>query len=189
MSDIQCKIKVILQIIYLYTQLTPHTVIYKASFDKTTKVITACISLLFLGLFISQVILFLRHHYWVFLAAAFLLVLMYFIAYLFSTLSYRVDANDITVHRPASDIHFLRSDIRRIQLVQEENLQGIVRLFGVGGLFGYSGQFSHSQLGCMTWYATRHRDQVVLIELQDNRKIIVTPDEPEQFIAQLSEKM
>lgn len=163
--------------------------IYKASFDKTTKVITACISLLFLGLFVSQVTLFLRHHYWAFLAAAFLLFFMYFIAYLYCTLSYRVDANDITVHRPGSDIRFLRSDIRCVQLVQKENLQGTVRLFGVGGLFGYSGQFSHSKLGCMTWYATKHRDQVVLIELYNNRKIIVTPDEPEQFIAQLSEKM
>lgn len=161
---------------------------YKASLDRTTKIITTIISLLFLGLVVLQIMLYIRHHAWAPLAAALLLPLIYFITYLYCPVSYRINTSDIVIHRPGSDIHLLRSDIKHIQLVQKEKLRGTVRLFGVGGLFGYYGQFSNSELGCMTWYATKHRDKMVLIELANNKRIIVTPDEPEQFIAQL-EKM
>ena len=55
-------------------------------------------------------------------------------------------------------------------------------MFGVGGLFGYYGNFVNSTLGSMTWYATR-RDKAVLITTLENKKIIVTPDSPEEFVA------
>ncbi len=61
-----------------------------------------------------------------------------------------------------------------------------IRTFGVGGLFGYYGEFVNWKLGNMTWYATR-RDKTVLIETVDDKKLIVTPDEPEAFIKQLCE--
>ena len=159
--------------------------IYKASFDKTTKVITLIISLLFLCIVVAQIALYIQYHTWASLASAILLPVIYLVTYLYCPISYRVDSNDIVVHRPGSDIHFLRSDIKDIQLVQKEKLKGTVRLFGVGGLFGYYGQFSNSELGFMTWYATKHRDKMVLIELNNNKKIVVTPDEPEQFVEQL----
>jgi hypothetical protein len=38
----------------------------------------------------------------------------------------------------------------------------------------------------MTWYATR-RDNTIFIETVDDKKIVVTPDEPEVFISQLTE--
>ncbi len=158
---------------------------YKASFDKTAKVITIVTSLLFLGIVVMQIVLYIQHHTWATLASAILLPLIYIVTYLYCPISYRVEADDIVVHRPGSDIHFLRSDIKCIQLVQKEKLKGTIRLFGVGGLFGYYGQFSNSELGYMTWYATKRRDKMVLIELTNNKKIIVTPDEPEQFVEQL----
>ena len=157
---------------------------YKASFDKTTKVITSLTSLLFLGIAVLQIVLYMQHHAVVFLASALLLLLIYFVTYWYCPINYRVTTDDVVVHRHGSDIRFLRSDIRCIQMVQKEKLKGTVRLIGVGGLFGYCGQFSNAEFGCMTWYATKHRDKMVLIELNNNKKIIVTPDEPEQFVEQ-----
>jgi hypothetical protein len=55
----------------------------------------------------------------------------------------------------------------------------------MGGLFGYYGNFVNFSLGRMTWYATR-RDKPVLVKTTDNRKIIVTPDDPDTFVNELS---
>ena len=53
------------------------------------------------------------------------------------------------------------------------------------GLFGYYGNFSNFSIGRRTWYATR-RDKPVLVKTINNKKIIVTPNEPERFVSELS---
>ena len=55
-----------------------------------------------------------------------------------------------------------------------------IRTFGVGGLFGYFGKFFNSKIGRLTMYGTR-RNNTVLIET-DNKKIILTPDDPIEFL-------
>lgn len=81
-----------------------------------------------------------------------------------------------------SDIRIERSHIKSLQLLDKKKLKGAIRTFGVGGLFGYYGKFANSTLGSMTWYATR-MDKAILIETIANKKIIVTPDEPEKLVA------
>ena len=44
------------------------------------------------------------------------------------------------------------------------------------------GKFANTKVGNMTWYATR-RNKTVLLKTIDNKKIILTPDEPEKFVA------
>ena len=61
-------------------------------------------------------------------------------------------------------------------------MYGVIRTFGVGGLFGYYGQFYNSKIGSMTWYATR-QNNTVLVRTIDNKNIVLTPDEPEKFVA------
>ena len=69
-----------------------------------------------------------------------------------------------------------------VELLDKERLNGSIRTFGVGGLFGYWGRFANSKIGVMTWYATR-RDNAVLITKFNNKKIVLTPDEPELFVS------
>ena len=71
------------------------------------------------------------------------------------------------------------------QIVDKETMKWTVRTFGVGGLFGYFGKFANRALGSMTLYATR-RNNYVLIITTDERKIIITPDEPISFVAQFN---
>ncbi len=66
--------------------------------------------------------------------------------------------------------------------VDKDKMGWAIRIFGVGGLFGYFGKFANKEMGNMTWYATR-RDKTVLVTTTGNKKIIVTPDEPEAFVA------
>jgi hypothetical protein len=68
-----------------------------------------------------------------------------------------------------------------VQLLDKETLSWSVRVFGVGGFFGYFGKFANTKLGTMIWYATP-KDNIVLVEMLNNKKIILTPDEPEKFV-------
>ena len=57
--------------------------------------------------------------------------------------------------------------------------------FGVGGVFGYQGTFTNPSLGRMTWYVTR-KVNAVLIKTANGSKIIVTPNEPDNFVRELN---
>jgi hypothetical protein len=73
-------------------------------------------------------------------------------------------------------------DIKSIELLDKESLKGTIRTFGVGGLFGYWGKFSNNKIGVMTWYATK-RENAVLITTFSNKKVLLTPDNPELFVS------
>ena len=156
--------------------------IYKASLDKTAKIVTVCVSFLLLLIVIFQAVIYVQYQSWPSLASIFLLFILYIVTYLYSPRFYKIESNNITVHRAASNVTFLRSEIKNIQIINGQKLRGAIRTFGVGGMFGYFGQFLNAELGCMTWYATQRKRTAVLIEMTNNKKIIVTPDEPEQFI-------
>ena len=88
----------------------------------------------------------------------------------------------LIVHRLLLNVKIDRTQIKSVELIDKEKIKTSLRTFGVGGLFGYFGNFVNMDLGKMTWYATR-RDKVVLVQTIDNRKIILTPNEPEKFVA------
>ena len=67
----------------------------------------------------------------------------------------------------------------------KKKLSWAVRIFGVSGLFGYWGKFSNTKLGSMTWYSTR-RNNAVLITTIYNKKIVLTPNEPEKFVTEFN---
>jgi hypothetical protein len=75
-------------------------------------------------------------------------------------------------------------EIVSAKLVSEQELGWtliIFRVFGVGGLFGYYGLFYNLTFGWTWWYASQNKNYV-LLELQNGRKVILTPDNPEEFI-------
>lgn len=65
---------------------------------------------------------------------------------------------------------------------------GSIRTFGIGGLFGYIGYYKNSILGSYKAYAT-NSDNTVLIETNHNGKIVITPDDPNEFIESLNSKL
>jgi hypothetical protein len=80
-----------------------------------------------------------------------------------------------------SNIKILRTDIKTVEHIDKNDLKWSIRIFGVGGLFGYWGKFRNKKMGSMTWYATR-RNNVVLVTTIHQKKIILTPNEPEKFV-------
>jgi hypothetical protein len=67
---------------------------------------------------------------------------------------------------------------------EPEGLRGSVRLFGNGGLFGISGWFWNRRLGRFRVYAT-DANRAVLLRYQNGKKVVVTPNDVQQFIVRV----
>lgn len=111
-----------------------------------------------------------------------ILLAIYFIVFAFRPISYKLTDDKVIIHRIFSNVKIYRRQITNIQLFDKANLNGTIRTFAVGGIFGYYGKFLNKQFGKMTWYATR-LDKAILVQTIDHRNIILTPNEPEKFIA------
>jgi Bacterial PH domain len=110
-----------------------------------------------------------------------ILFLIYVIGYLFAPRNYSITANTVLIHRPLTNISIKKNDIKSVEIVERNKISKAWRIFGVGGLFGYYGRFWNSEMGTMTFYATRTAD-AILIRTHTDKKIILTPDEPEAFL-------
>ena len=155
--------------------------VYKATLDKTSKIITGLAIVLFLAVIIFnfQAIDF-ESNIWFHYGANFfsltLLVLVYSAFYLFRPIEYIVDKEKITIKRPLRDITLTIKDIKNVYMTKKDTMKRSVRTFGNGGLFGYYGKFRNEAFGNMTWYATKRYNYLIL-ETNDNQRIVLTPDD------------
>ena len=155
---------------------------YKISLDKTARIITIAVTILF-GVLILGPFLFLEEYgTGVSLLTSLFLAAVYFTAFAFRPVSYSLDREKLIIHRIFPDVQIDRKQMISAEVLEKDALYWSIRTFGVGGLFGYFGKFANAKLGNMTWYATR-RDKTVLIKTAGNKKIILTPDDPNQFVA------
>ena len=151
---------------------------FKATLDKTAKVVTLVITLLFLGIAFLPILLG-KNEIPVLLIV--FLFSTYGITYAFSPNGYEVNENNIIIKRPFNTVAFNRTQIKELVKIEDRKLYWAIRTFGVGGLFGYFGAFWNKEFGSMTWYATRREDAIMIIT-HKNKKIIITPDDVEKFI-------
>lgn len=63
-----------------------------------------------------------------------------------------------------------------------------LRLFGSGGLYGYFGYFMFKGIGRVRMYATNRHNLVLLVD-QKGSKVLVSPDDPENFVHRLGESL
>lgn len=97
--------------------------------------------------------------------------------------SYSINNGDIIIQKQAGKVIIAKSDIQSVSVISKKDIDGAIRTFGVDGLFGFFGKFSNRKLGAMTWYIKR-TDKLVLITTVQ-KKIVISPDEPETFVAAL----
>lgn len=158
---------------------------YKTSLDKTAKVVTIAVTILFAIIIVGQISLIKEDVKFIPIFISVFLLLIYLGTFLFKPTNYSLTNEEIIIHRPLKDIKIDRRIISSAGLLDKEKLKGTIRMFGVGGLFGYWGNFANSKIGSMTWYATR-RNNTVLITTIKNKKIVLTPNDPESFVAALN---
>ena len=158
---------------------------YKTSLDNLAKVVTIVTTILFAAIIVGQFSLIKDEGRSVPIFTTIILLLIYFGTFLFRPISYKLTDDKLIIHRPLSDIKIIRAEIQNVEQLDKEKLSWAFRVFGVGGLFGYWGKFSNTKLGSMTWYATR-RNNAVLVTTIYNKKIILTPNEPEKFVIEFN---
>lgn len=154
---------------------------YKTSLDNSTKITTTAITILFAVIIITQFLLIKAAGTSIPVITSFALLLIYFAVFLYRPVNYILADDEIIIKRTLGDVKIKRSEIKTVQQLERSDLAWSLRIFGVGGLFGYWGKFSNKKMGTMTWYSTR-KDKAVLIETINNKKVIITPDEPQQFV-------
>lgn len=156
---------------------------YKTSWDNLTKIVTAGVTVLYIGIFLQ--IFFGESELTqgsTYVIAA-ILILSYGITYAFRPIDYRVTPDKVIIRRPLNEVVIERSNIAKVEALQADQLKWSFRTFGVGGLFGYFGKFYNFKIGNMTWYATR-RNNAVLIKTTKGKNIIITPDEAGTFVGE-----
>lgn len=155
---------------------------YKISLDNLAKSITVGVTVLFAVIIVGQYALIRTAGTAIPIYTTVGLLSGYFIAFAFRPVSYELTDDKLIIHRLLWDIKIDRTNIRSVEILDKERIGWAIRTFGIGGLFGYYGKFANAKLGNMTWYATR-KDKTVLVLTADNKKIILTPNDPEEFIA------
>ncbi len=155
---------------------------YKTSLDNLAKGVTIGVTLLFAFIIFGQYSIIKDAGRVIPIYTTVALLLIYFIAFAFRPINYKLSADQLIIHRLLSDIKIDRDQIKSVEYLDKEKMGWAFRTFGVGGLFGYFGKFANTKIGSMTWYATR-RNKTVLVRTMSNKKIILTPDEPQEFVA------
>ena len=159
---------------------------FKASLDTLAKNLSIVLAVLFANIIVLHIWLIKDSGKMVSLFVIALLLIIYLSAYLFRPQGYIITDEALIIKRSVSPVTILRSNITSTEQLSNNSLSGSIRLFGVGGLFGYFGKFSNRKLGTMTWYATRRNSNVVVVITADQKKIILTPDEPAAFLAAIN---
>lgn len=160
--------------------------LYKTSLDKVAKGITIGVTILFAAIIIGEFSIIKDEGKALPIYTTAALLLIYFIVFAFRPINYTLTSKKLIINRLFPNVSFDRNDIKSLELLDEQDIRSSIRTLGVGGLFGYFGKFANMKLGNMTWYATR-TDRTVLLRTVDNKKIILTPDEPEKFVADFND--
>ena len=105
------------------------------------------------------------------------------VLYFLRTQSVTINETNIVINRTISPVKIPLSEISSVQ--KPEDMQFAMRTMGNGGVFGYTGKYYKKGIGSMTWYCTQ-RQNYVLIEKTNGKKIVVTPDDADGFIQQIS---
>lgn len=108
------------------------------------------------------------------------LLVLFFLPTLF--LQYRLDEAKVTIRTVISQEQIALSDIAATTVV-DYRLAG--RTFGTSTFAYHVGQFNVGDLGRLQVYAGSPSGRGVLIETRDGRRLLLSPADPEQFVAAL----
>ena len=155
--------------------------VFKASMDKFTKIVTIVISILFTGIVFFPFMFAGEKNYELYSVLSFFLASIYLFCYMMRPTNYEITNTKIIVKRMVSDVSLNLSDVKEIKQFKNVSFMFSFRLFGVGGLFGYFGKFWDKEYGTMTYYATKNGNAIMIIT-NENKKIVITPDECDAFL-------
>ena len=157
-------------------------IIFTTSLDKFNKFTTVIIAVILNIILLTVFFLSPNNEKNIAMLLAILPIFIFVIVYLLRPNNYSVSSDKLLIHSILGNVEIDRNNIHSIQEIDESQVKNSIRTFGVGGFFGNFGKFWNGKLGNMTWYVTR-KNNFVLVETKDQKKIILTPDKPKEFVA------
>jgi hypothetical protein len=97
---------------------------------------------------------------------------------------YALDKSVLRILRQAGPLDIPLRSIRSIMPVTSKELG--FGIFGTGGFFGYFGPYIYQNHGKVAMYAT-DKSKMLLLTLDDERRIVISPDDPEGFMTAFRE--
>lgn len=151
--------------------------IYRASSDFYSKLLTGIILVIFLSVFFLTYMNGSHGHLngILILIWAFLLCLP-ILCYIFSPKSYKTDSEGVYIQRSVRTIFIPFSNIASVDLLPSNILSGSLRIGGIYGFFGYFGRYQITDLGRIYLAATQLRN-FLLIRLRDGNQFVLSPDD------------
>jgi hypothetical protein len=73
------------------------------------------------------------------------------------------------------------SDILKVEKTDTQAMGFLIRMFGNGGIFGYTGYFTSKTFGRMRFFVT-NKNKLVLVHLNNGKKIALSPDDQDEFL-------
>jgi hypothetical protein len=143
---------------------------FSAPYDRTTKIITAIVCVILVGIpFITKIF-----------ALAALGWSLIALCYAYSPLGYAVSERSVVVRRLIGRVRIPIEGVREIRPATPDDFRGCLRLWGSGGMFGYYGLFRTTKLAKCTWYVTSRAKAVVLIT--ETKTTLFSPDDVDRFL-------
>ena len=155
---------------------------FTTSLDKFNKISTVIVLVFLLIILVVAFFLIPKDEANIMDSIVLLPIIISIIVYLLRPNNYSVSDDKLLIHRMINTIEIDRNNIQSVREIDESQVKNSLRTFGVGGFFGNFGKFWNGKLGKMTWYVTR-KNNFVLVETKDQKKIILTPDKPKEFVA------
>lgn len=152
---------------------------FSASLDTMSKWISGLGTISFFFPIISLFALDAPWHVLIGVSALFIVIQL--LLYLYSPKAYEVTQDYVMVHRRAGDFYIKRSDIKQMHKIDRTDLGRTWRMWGNYGLWGYTGWYSTQKYGTTRWFVT-NKDKLVFIRLENGKKYLLSPDNPEGFI-------
>ena len=159
---------------------------FAAPWGRTLRVMTLIVGMVCLALTVSLWPIIQREgpesiHFW----GGLLPVVILLLAAVFTIKGYRLEGTELIVKRLFWDTRFSLAALESLQPASE--LMGSSRsLLGNNGFFGLMGLFKHPQLGAFRALVTDPA-RTMLLTFSD-RKLAISPDDPERFIAAVLER-
>ncbi len=101
---------------------------------------------------------------------------------LFAPRRYGLDSQAIRVRRAGPEVAIPLDRVASVERIDRKALGVVWRTGGIGGFLGFVGYFHGSKVGTFRAYTTRS-NQLVLIRLTKGAPVLLSPDEPEAFVA------
>jgi hypothetical protein len=144
---------------------------FSASYDLTTKTVSALACIVALGgaMLAHSVIV------------GCLLLFGVAMSYAYSPRGYVCSGRTLTVKRLIGDVEISLEELREARAAAKDDFRGGIRLWGSGGLFGYYGLFRTTRLGKCTWYLTSRSNAIVVVTAA--KTVLLSPDDATSFLA------